>query len=218
MAEFSYWQNLLKSRVSRRRALGGATALGAGAAALSLVGCGGGGGDGDGGGAATPEAGPSDTTSTAKPGGVYRDILTQDPTNLDPNLSTSFTAQGQAANYYSRLLKFDTGPGIVQLSKVVGDAAEKFEVSEGGQTWTFKLRSGMKFHAKGPASVSGRDLDSEDVAASYKYFLEKNGSRKIVQDLVDKMETPDKSTVVFKLKEPYAPFQELMASSALFWL
>ncbi len=212
----SYWQRTLRTSISRRRALRGAAAVGAGGVALSLVGCGGG-GDGDSSGG-TGQIGAKDDTASAKPGGTYRTILTQDPTNFDPNLSTSFTAQGVAAHYYSRLLKFKTGPDIVPLSTIVGDAAEKFEPTDNGQTWTFKLRPNMKFHPKGPASVNGRVLDSEDVKASYDYFLSKNGSRKIVQDLVDRMETPDKTTVVFKLKEPYAPFQELMASSALFWV
>jgi peptide/nickel transport system substrate-binding protein len=211
-----YWESITASRVTRRRALIGAAGLGAGAAALSLIGCGG----GDGGGEEGRGAGTrgQDTTGQAVPGGQYVTSTSQDPVNWDPNLSTSFTVQAASGGYYSRLLKFDTGPGLVPLGKVRGDAAEKFEVSGDAQTWTFTLRQGMKFHQKGPASVSGRDLDSEDVAASYKYFLEKNGNRAILVNLVDKMETPDKNTVVIKLKEPYAPFQELMASSSLFWI
>jgi peptide/nickel transport system substrate-binding protein len=194
--------------------------VGAGAAALSLVGCGGGGDDdggGGGGGQATVDK-PKDTTSTAKAGGVYRIIQSADPVNLDPNRSTSFTAQEIGARTYSRLLKFQTGPDIVPLSKVTGDAAESFEVNADATQWTFKLRKDMKFHPKGPSSVNGRLLDADDVKASYDYFLERNGNRAIMVDTVESMTIPDKSTVVFKLKKPYAPFQELMASSALFWI
>ena len=42
MSESSYWQRVTQQRLSRRRALGGATGLGVGALALSLIGCGGG--------------------------------------------------------------------------------------------------------------------------------------------------------------------------------
>jgi peptide/nickel transport system substrate-binding protein len=208
------------SRLNRRRALAGAATVGAGAAALSVVGCGGGGdddGDGGGGGQATTDK-PQDTTSQAKAGGVYRIIQTADPVNLDPNRSTSFTAQEVGARVYSRLLKFETGPDIVPLSKVKGDLAESFEANADATQWTFKIRKDMKFHPKGPASVNGRAVDAEDVKASYDYFLERNGNKAILVDIVDSISTPDSSTVVFKLKKQYAPFQELMASSALFWI
>lgn len=215
MGDSNYWERITASRLSRRRALAGAATLGAGAAAIGIVGCGGGGDDDADAGGATEVR---DTTSQARAGGIYRIIQTQDPTNLDPHRSTSFTAQGVGAHVYSRLLKFRTGPGITPLSETTGDAAESFETTNNAQTWTFKLRPNMKFHPKGPASVNNRDLDSEDVRASYNYFLERNGSRAVLQNLVDRMETPDRNTVVFHLKEPYAPFQELMASSALFWI
>jgi len=220
MSENSYWDRLVQSRLSRRRALVGAAAIGSGAAALSLVGCGGGSKGGGGNQAAVQQSDVArdDTSAQAKAGGIYRTIQTADPTNFDPTLSTSFTAQGVAAHVYSRLLKFDTGPGIVQLSKVTGDAAESFQASDGGQTWTFKLRPNMKFQSKGPASINGRALDSEDVAASYQYFVTKNASRATLTSKIDKIETPDKSTVVLKLTQPYAPLQELMASSALLWI
>ncbi len=225
MSESNYWDRLLHSRLSRRRALAGTAAVGVGAAALGVVGCGGGGGGGGGGNNASNSTNnPSDptladTTAQAKPGGTYKVSTTADPVNLDPNLSTSFTAQTAADIYYSRLLRFETAPGLAPLSKVAGDAAEKFEVSDNGQTWTFTLRKDMKFHPKGPASVNGRALDSDDVKASYDYFLAKNGNRATLQtNLGATMTTPDKSTVVFKLNKPYAPFQELMASSALFWI
>lgn len=217
MSETNYWDKLLHSRLNRRRALAGAATVGAGAAALGVVGCGGG-GDEEGDGAQVTADKPRDTTAQAKTGGVYRIIQTQDPTNLDPNRSTSFTAQNVGARVYSRLLKFQTGPDIVPLSKVTGDAAESYEVSSDATQWTFKLRKDLKFHPKGPASVNSRVLDAEDVTASYDYFLERNGNKATLQQLVDKVETPDKNTVVMKLKKPYAPFQELMASTALFYI
>jgi peptide/nickel transport system substrate-binding protein len=218
MSETNYWSKLTQSRLTRRRALAGAATLGAGAAAIGVVGCGGGDDGGGGGEQPATSTKPQDTTSTAKAGGVYRIIQSADPVNLDPNRSTSFTAQEIGARVYSRMLKFQTGPDLAPLSKVTGDAAESYEVSADATQWTFKLRKDMKFQPKGPASVNGRLLDADDVKASYDYFLERNGNRAIMVDTVDSITTPDKNTVVFKLKKAYAPFQELMASSALFWI
>ncbi len=78
----SLWDRSLKGRISRRRALGGAVALGTGAAAVSLVGCGGGGGGGNGKtGVLKPgEIGYTwqlpDETAKAVPGGIYRSSTT----------------------------------------------------------------------------------------------------------------------------------------------
>jgi peptide/nickel transport system substrate-binding protein len=221
MSDSSYWERVMRSRFTRRRALAGAATVGVGAAAVGIVGCGGGGGGGGTGGgssAAKQDQSQADTTAQAKPGGIFKTINTADPTNFDPNLSTSFTAQTAADIYYSRLLRFETGPGIPQLSKVAGDAAESFEVSGDAMTWTFHLRKDLKFHPKGPPSVNGRLLDSEDVTASYEYFLAKNGNRNTLVQIVDSLTAPDKNTIVMKLKKPYAPLQELMASTALFWI
>ncbi len=226
MAEGSYWQRVLTARINRRRALGSAAAVGLGATALSLVGCGGGGSSGGGGGGGTPSGGSGtqgsvidqDTTSQAKAGGVNKLYIPTDPPNYDPNLSQSYLAQGVAALAYSRLLKFQTGPGIDPLSKVTGDAASSFEPADNGQTWTFHLRQNMKFQPKGPASVSGRALTSDDVKASWDYMFAKNVNTVILKALVDSVQVPDKNTFVIKLKQPYAPFQELMASSSLFWV
>jgi hypothetical protein len=58
----------------------------------------------------------------------------------------------------------------------------------------------MSFHPRGPASVNGRALDAEDVSASFAYFLSTNPNRKILEDLVLNLETPDTKTVVMKPK------------------
>jgi hypothetical protein len=74
MAAEGYWDRFRRSRLSRRRALVGATGLGVGAVALGTVGCGGGGDDGGG----EPEDASGllgvreDTSSQAKPGGTSR--------------------------------------------------------------------------------------------------------------------------------------------------
>jgi peptide/nickel transport system substrate-binding protein len=160
----------------------------------------------------------SDTTKKAKPGGIFNTSMSIDLPGLDPHRSSSFLSQMMAGYYYSRLLKLATGPGVDPGSATVGDAAQSVETTDEGQTWVFRLREEMRFHPRGPASVSNRPLQAEDVAASYSYFASTNVARKILEDLVLGLETPDTRTVVFRLKEPYAPFQELIASPSLLWI
>ena len=60
------------------------------------------------------------------------------------------------APHYSLLVKFDGK----DYPKVVPDLAESWTVAPDGMTYTFKIRSGVKFH-------DGSPLTSEDIKASY---------------------------------------------------
>src|SRR5437763_7773786 len=66
-----------------------------------------------------------------------------------------------------------------------------------------KLRQGVNFHA--PLS---RPLTSADVLASYQYFTTstKNTNAGVYAPIVDSLTAPDERTIVWKLKQPYAPF------------
>jgi hypothetical protein len=116
----SYWDRYWKERRTRRRFLGGATALTAGAAGLALVGCGDDDDDDKGGlsGLATPTPGPqatptpSDPFANAKRGGTYRITFTGDPPTIDPYGNLSFLTKGYSAYIYSRLFKYNAGPGV----------------------------------------------------------------------------------------------------------
>ncbi len=161
MAGNGYWERVTSSRLSRRRALGGAAALGAGATALSLVGCGGGdsgGSSGSGGDANALIAKPRDTTAQAKPGGVFKDFLPADTTTMDPIQSTSFTAKAYVAAFtYPQLVKFknakypESADGTVE-----GDGAESLEISPDKLQITFKLRQGMKWESRSPTNGRGQ--------------------------------------------------------------
>src|SRR4051794_27653781 len=84
-----YWQKLISSRVSRRRAV--MTTAGAGAGALFLAACGGG-SDSAKGQAGTNKDASSlivkavDETKNAKKGGVYKNRGTFEPSTLDPHM------------------------------------------------------------------------------------------------------------------------------------
>src|SRR3977135_2514297 len=81
------------------------------------------------------------------------------------------------------------------------DLAESWTASEDLKTWTFKLRSGVKFH-------HGRPLDSEYVVSTMKRILDPaTGSRARTNlNMVDSVEGVDPMTVQFKLKIPYDDF------------
>ena len=86
---------------------------------------------------------------------------------------------------------------------------ESWSFSRDGLTLTVKIRKGIKFH-------DGTPLTAQDVKATYdKIIFPPEGvasARKALYVMVDKVEAPDDSTVVFKLKHIAASFLANLAS------
>jgi peptide/nickel transport system substrate-binding protein len=213
----------MRRRVTRRRVVG--LGLGGSAAAALLAACGGDGKQEDGEAGAGVQQGlqqgqqqaQQDETAEGKPGGVYRYRTSTDYPTLDPYKSASFAAQFHGAFVYSRLLAFESGPGVDPRDyDLIGDAAQSWETPD-GLTYIFKLRPNNRFHNIAP--VNGRALDSGDVKFSYERFTTVSPNQNALLNLVSSMETPDPQTVSFRLKLKYAPFPTQIASaSEAFWL
>jgi peptide/nickel transport system substrate-binding protein len=111
------------------------------------------------------------------------------------------------APHYNTLLRVD--PTDPSGTKPVGDLAESWTVSKDGLLYTFKLRSGVKFH-------DGSVMTSKDVKASYdKIIFPPAGvgsSRKGQYRAVEVVEAPDPSTVRFRLKWSESSFLLALAS------
>ena len=95
-------------------------------------------------------------------------------------------------------------------TKPVGDLAESWTVSKDGRTYTFKLRTGVKFH-------DGSEMTSRDVKASYdKIIFPPAGRRRRAARAptwsVEAVEAPDPHTVRFRLKWPESSFLLNLAS------
>jgi peptide/nickel transport system substrate-binding protein len=128
------------------------------------------------------------------------------PPSFDGHRETTFAMLHPIAPHYSTLLRFDPQ----NYPKIVGDVAEdKWTVSKDALTYTFKIRKGIKFH-------DGSELTAKDVKATYdKIIFPPEGvvsARQASYAAVDKIETPDDSTLVFKLKYTSASFLANLAS------
>jgi peptide/nickel transport system substrate-binding protein len=173
-----------------------------------------------------PAAAASNPTEAAKPtaaaaatpktGGTFRFwAWPEDPPSLDPHLNVSYRVQGFAAFFYSRLLMSKKGPGIPAQAYVMeGDLAESWEIGQEGKTYTFKLRPDTKWHNKPP--MNGRPLTAQDVVWSFERFM-KVSPQKTTFDIVSGVTAPDDRTVVFTLKDQYAPF-EAAIGAPVFWI
>jgi peptide/nickel transport system substrate-binding protein len=82
--------------------------------------------------------------------------------------------------------------------------ATSWTSSDGGKTWTFELRDGVKFH-------TGKTMTSADVKASIERTMELGQGAAYIWSAIKSIDAPDPQTVVFHLKYP-APL-DLIASA-----
>jgi peptide/nickel transport system substrate-binding protein len=92
----------------------------------------------------------------ARPGGTLRYGILNAPAHFDLHQSGTVANIGPQSPMYDTLLRRDPRDG----QTIIGDLAQKWEISPDGKKYTFTLRKGVKFH-------DGADLTSEDVKATY---------------------------------------------------
>ncbi|MGZ5417448.1 MAG: ABC transporter substrate-binding protein [Nocardioides sp.] len=212
-------------RNKRWRALAALTAV----AALTLSACGGGGDDGDDGtdgSSATPEfnAALEDVFNPSdKKGGIIKMAHSSDWDTLDPG-ETYYGFSWNFARLYGRsLLMFRAAPGDAS-NELVPDLAEDLgEPSDGGKTWTYKIRQGVKYEDGTEVTAADvkyavlRSTDKETFPngpAYFEAFLDlpegyKGPFKTPDMNTDSAIETPDDYTIVFHLKQPFAGFDYL---------
>ena len=148
---------------------------------------------------------------TPKRGGTIN-VRAWDPPHFDPHLTISYKTHIAYSFTHSRLLKYKAGPGVTPgYFQVEGDLAESW-TQPNELTYVFKLRKGVRFHAKPP--VNGRELTADDVLYSIERFRTlKGNANAYMLSSVEKVEAPDKYTVKITLKEPYVWLLDMLANS-----
>ena len=111
--------------------------------------------------------------------------------------------------FYSLLIRVNpdnpASPTDFKCDLCEGDVAEP---TDGGKTFTFKIRKGVKFH-------DGTPLTAKDVEATFKKIIFPPegipSSRKAFFSMVSSVSAPDDETVVFKLKTESGSFLPSLA-------
>ena len=142
---------------------------------------------------------------TPQRGGELKFAVSAEPPNYDCHANTSFAFIHPVRPHYNTLLKFDAP----NYPKIIGDLAASWTVSRDGLSYTFKLRDGVKFH-------DGSALTSADIKASYDRIRDPQGGarsvRKAAYTDIASIATPDRLTVVIKLKKANASMLANLAS------
>ena len=132
---------------------------------------------------------------SAKRGGTVRVMGHQEVASLSPDDAAPSVHWVMVAQIHNALLE---GNEYNVIEKVL---AESYTVSKDGLQYTFKLRKGVKWQ-------DGSEFTADDVKYTFEYYMNPASAANlaILFKSVDKVETPDKYTVVVKMKEPFAPF------------
>lgn len=163
----------------------------------------------------TPRASPAAPTPTAKPepeqpryGGTLTRILHEDPPGFDVHQQPSSAAMVPVAPCYSSLVQYDP----LDPYKIVGELAERWDISPDGKVYTFNLHKGVRFH-------DGKPMTAEDVQFSLDRIRKPpKGTLSPRADMlraIDAIETPDTNTVKINLEYPFSP---LLAHLAMGWM
>jgi oligopeptide transport system substrate-binding protein len=147
-------------------------------------------------------------TPGAKFGGIYRRMLGNNPSTLDPAHLTDAYGRAVVRQIFDGLVQFDANLNPIPA------IAEFWEASRDGRTWTFYVRHGVKFH-------HGREVTAQDVVYSFSRFLDPKKSVQVSElfhlirgakefmrgetQRVEGLKAVDRYTLQMVLDEPFAP-------------
>ncbi|MBI2910225.1 MAG: ABC transporter substrate-binding protein [Chloroflexi bacterium] len=132
-------------------------------------------------------------------GGVLLISHNGDPPSYDPLQESTLQSTNLVVPAYSGIVQHDP----MQPTKVIGDLAEKWDMSPDGKAYIFHLHKDVKWH-------DGNPLTSED--ARFSLEVVRTPPRGVVSPrqewlkAVDKIEASDKDTLRVTLKYPSASF------------
>ncbi|WP_019173860.1 ABC transporter substrate-binding protein [Pseudaminobacter salicylatoxidans] len=151
----------------------------------------------------------------ARTGGDIIITYKDDVATLDPAIGYDWQNWSMIKSLFDGLMDYEAGTTTLRP-----DLAESYEISEDGQTFTFKLRKGVKFH-------NGREMTAEDVKYSIDrvvdpktqspgqgFFASIKGYDEAAEgkaDGVSGITVVDPYTIKFELTRPDATFLHVMA-------
>ena len=135
----------------------------------------------------------------AQRGGTLVTIETGNLQAIDFHRVRSIGTMQWFANIHLNLLEVDTQT----RDRIIGDAAESWEVSEDGTEWTFKIREGLTTH-------KGNVFDAEDVRYNVQRWLDQPNDVRLlrsgcVRNTTISVESPDAQTVVMQTGSDEGP-------------
>src|ERR1700730_10279494 len=157
---------------------------------------------------------PAGAAETPKRGGTLTYMISADaPPTFDGHRETTYATIHSVAPYYSVLVRISPNNPGSTTDFVCDLCTEMPKPTDDGKTYTFKILQGVKFH-------NGDPLTAEDVATSlHMIAFPPEGvlsPRSSDFEMVDKIEAPDPSTVIIRLKYATSAFLPALADPYAF--
>jgi peptide/nickel transport system substrate-binding protein len=152
---------------------------------------------------------PASAAETPKKGGTLTYLIPADaPPSFDGHRETTYVTAHTGAPFYSVLVRINPEHPSSTTDFVCDLCTEIPQPTDEGTVYTFKIRPGVKFH-------DGSPLTADDVAASWNMIIFPPegvlSPRSSNFMMVDEVDAPDPSTVVFRLKFPTTAFLPALA-------
>jgi peptide/nickel transport system substrate-binding protein len=149
-----------------------------------------------------------------KRGGTLTYLIPADaPPSFDGHRESTYATIHAMAPFYSVLIRINPENPSSTSDFVCDLCTEIPTPTDDGKTYTIKIRDGVKF-------TDGKPLTSADVAASWQEIVSppegKTSARQAFYQMVDKVEAPDPSTVIFRLKFATTTFLPALADPFAF--
>ncbi len=149
-----------------------------------------------------------------KRGGTLTYMIPADaPPSFDGHREGTFATLQAMAPFYSVLIRINPENPSSTTDFVCDLCTAMPQPTDGGKTYTFKIRDGVKFH-------DGSPLTAADVAASWEHIIHPPkgviSPRQNWYAMVDTVTAPDPSTVVFHLKFATSAFLPALADPFTF--
>ncbi|MGE0223045.1 MAG: ABC transporter substrate-binding protein [Acetobacteraceae bacterium] len=146
---------------------------------------------------------------TPKRGGTLTYMIPADsPPSLDGHRETTYATVHATAPFYSVLIRINPENPTSSDDFVCDLCTEMPTPTDGGKTWTFKIRDGVKWH-------DGSALTAQDVAASWQMIVHPPkgilSARETYFQMVDTVRAVDDHTVEFKLRYATGAFLPALA-------
>ncbi len=150
------------------------------------------------------------TADAPQRGGVLTFMVASEVPSYDLHRETTFGVIHPIAPFYSLLVRINPENPSASEDFVCDLCVGKVpQPTDGGKTYTFKVRTDVKFH-------DGTPLTAQDVKATFhKIIFPPKGvasARRAQLTMVESIEAPDNETVIFRLKYPSGAFMPALAT------
>jgi len=149
-----------------------------------------------------PEPEPEETPYVAPVGGTLVIALSDDPGHFNPGITTGFNVHAVTGSMFNGLVELDDN------ANPHPDLAQWWEVSDDSTQYTFHLAEGVRWHDGEPVTSADVKFTFENILLSY-HSRTKGGLNSILESI----DTPDDTTVVFNFTQPYAALLQRLNST-----